>query len=83
MVERKLVACVNLSPGATSIYQWQGNICEEQEVLAMMKTTKELYQELEKVLAEEHPYEVPEILAISAEAGSDSYLNFVRESVGR
>ena len=81
LVEKKLVACVNLVPGVTSIYLWEGKICEEGEVLAVMKTTKEGYPELEKVLGEMHPYEVPEVLAIPSVAGSEGYLGFVRSAV--
>ena len=56
LVERRLVACVNLLPGATSIYCWEGKVCEEGEVVAVMKMTRGSYPELEKVLAEKHPY---------------------------
>lgn len=83
LLEERLAACVNLLPGATSMYHWKGEICEEREVVAVIKTTKEAFPELEKVLAAQHPYEIPEILAIPAAAGSEDYLNFVRKNVGR
>ena len=81
LVEKRLVACVNLMPQMTSVYRWEGKVCEEGEVLAVMKTTKEKYPQLEKTLGEIHPYEVPEVLAIPAVAGSDGYLDFVRRGV--
>ena len=81
LVEKGLVACVNLVPGVNSVYLWEGKICEEGEVLAVMKTTKEEYPQLEKHLGEVHPYEVPEILAIPSVAGSEGYLDFVRKAV--
>lgn len=83
LLEERLAACVNLLPGATSMYHWKGEICEEREVVAVIKTTKEAFPELEKELAAQHPYEIPEILAIPAAAGSEDYLNFVRKNVGR
>lgn len=83
LLEERLAACVNLLPGATSMYHWKGEICEEREVVAVIKTTKEAFPEMEKVLAAQHPYEIPEILAIPAAAGSEDYLNFVRKNVGR
>ena len=82
LVEEGLVACVNLVPGVTSVYRWEGKVCEDGEVLAVMKTTKEGYPKLEKALGKIHPYKVPELLAIPAVAGSERYLDFVRNAVG-
>lgn len=81
LVVRGLVACVNLLPGATSIYQWLGKLCEEREVVAILKTTREGFPALESALTELHPYEVPEIIALPVTAGSERYLNFVRDQV--
>ncbi|MDQ8190996.1 divalent-cation tolerance protein CutA [Roseibacillus persicicus] len=78
LVERGLVACVNLLPGATSIYRWKGEVCEESEVLAFLKNTTENYPALEKALQELHPYEEPEIIALDIAAGSEGYLAFLR-----
>ncbi|MGJ8724383.1 MAG: divalent-cation tolerance protein CutA [Roseibacillus sp.] len=81
LVEKGLVACVNLMSEVTSIYRWEGKLCEEGEVLAVMKTTEERYPELEESLRHLHPYEVPEVLALPAAAGSDMYLDFVKNAV--
>lgn len=81
LVARGLVACVNLLPGATSIYHWQGKLCEEREVVAILKTTREGFPALESALAEFHPYDVPEIIALPITAGSERYLAFVRDQV--
>jgi periplasmic divalent cation tolerance protein len=72
LVERQVAACVNLLPGVESIYRWQGRIERAGEVLAVIKTTR--YPELEEVLQEMHPYEVPEILGLSVAAGLPAYL---------
>ena len=81
LVEQQLVTCVNLLPGATSLYRWEGKVCEENEVVALMKTTSVGYSRLEERLAELHPYDEPEILAIPAAAGSEGYLDFVKRGV--
>lgn len=82
LVERRLVACVNLLSGATSLYEWEGALCEEPEVVAILKTTRDGFSALESVLTELHPYQIPEIIALPVTAGSERYLGFVRGKVG-
>ena len=82
LLELKVVACVSVLPGATSLYHWRGELCEEKEVMVMFKTTAQNYSQLEAALQEMHPYEEPEILAFTARGGSEGYLKFVREGVG-
>lgn len=81
LVEKQLAACVNLLPGAESIYRWQGKIETTSEVLAIIKTTGQVFPELESELQRLHPYEVPEIVAIEPEAVAGSYLAWVLENV--
>jgi periplasmic divalent cation tolerance protein len=77
LIGESLAACVNLLPGVESIYRWQGKVETGQEVLAVIKTTAERYPQMEKRLAELHPYDVPEIVAIPASDAAESYLNWV------
>jgi periplasmic divalent cation tolerance protein len=77
LVERQLAACVNLLPGAQSIYHWQGKVESAQEVLALFKTSAEAWPELEKALAQAHPYEVPEIIAIRPDAVAGPYRDWL------
>jgi len=65
LVERQLAACVNLLPAVESIYRWQNKLESTAEVLAIFKTSREIYPEFEKVLTALHPYEVPEIIALA------------------
>lgn len=81
LVEKRLAACVNLLPGTTSLYRWKGKVCEEKELVALIKTTAEGYPALEEALLRLHPYEEPEILALPSSGGSDGYLEFVRQGV--
>ena len=82
LVERQVAACVNVVGGVRSIYRWQGEVRNDSEVLAVIKTTRRRYAELEAALLELHPYEVPEILALPVAAGAPAYLDWVRESLG-
>ena len=82
LVSERLAACVNLLPGVTSIYVWQGREEESAETLALIKTRRELYPALEARLRELHPYEVPEIVAVELAAGLPMYLQWLAEQTG-
>lgn len=79
-VEGKLAACVNIVPGVRSIYEWEGKLEDDQELLLVVKTTKARYLALEAWLTEQHPYDVPEVVALDVTAGSRSYLDWVLAS---
>ncbi len=80
LVHEGLAACVNLLPGITSVYRWQGEVQENPELLLIIKTTQARYPALEARIKELHPYEVPEIIAHKIEAGLKSYLEWIAQS---
>lgn len=82
VVHEGLAACVNLLPGLTSVYRWQGQVEESQELLLIIKTRRERYEALEARIKALHPYQVPEIIALALEAGSKRYLDWISESTG-
>jgi periplasmic divalent cation tolerance protein len=77
LVEKQLAACVNLIPGVESIFRWDGKLSMEAEVLAIFKTTVARLPELERELLVQHPYDVPEVLAVPVTGGSEAYLKWV------
>jgi periplasmic divalent cation tolerance protein len=77
LVEERLAACVNILPGVSSCYRWQGEIQHEQEFLLILKTSTDRRQSLMERLASIHPYEVPEILSIPSEGGHASYVDWI------
>ncbi len=83
LVENKLAACVNVIDGLSSVYYWQGKIEEDNEVLLIIKTQEENYEKLEKFIKENHPYTVPEIIAMPVIKGSQDYLNWIDETLSR
>ncbi len=64
-----------------SFYFWAGAIRKDAEYLLLIKTLAEKFSELEKFIKENHSYEVPEIVGLSADKVSESYLNWTREYV--
>lgn len=73
LVEKQLAACVNLLPGVESVYRWQGEVETAAEVLGVFKTSAAVFPDFERTLAEMHPYEVPEIVALEPVAVAASY----------
>jgi periplasmic divalent cation tolerance protein len=83
LVEGELAACVQILPPMISIYRWQGAVERASEVLLLIKTTRAAYPRLESVIKENHPYQTPEILALSVEAGLADYLSWLAAAVAR
>lgn len=81
LVDERLAACVNVVPGITSIFAWEGKREEAAEALLVIKTESRRYAALEQRVLELHPYSVPEVLALTVEAGSPAYVQWVRDSV--
>ncbi|WDE11013.1 divalent-cation tolerance protein CutA [Thalassomonas haliotis] len=81
LVEDKLAACVNIMPGITSVYRWQGNVEFAAEVQLLIKTASDKYPLLEEKINSLHPYETPEIIALNIQQGDKHYLNWITESL--
>jgi periplasmic divalent cation tolerance protein len=79
LVGAGLAACVNVLPEIRSIYRWRGEVHDEAEVLMIAKTTRERYDDFERCLLDEHPYDVPEVLALPVTMGSAPYLAWLEE----
>ena len=79
LVEKRLAACVTRTTACTSVYWWQGKITEDDECILFIKTQAQRYPELEKTLVAIHPYEVPEVIAVSVTEGLKKYLDWIKE----
>lgn len=76
-----LAACVQMVP-IQSRYRWKGEIQREGEILLMLKTDAGTYDALERKIREIHPYETPEIIALTVEKGYEAYLRWVASETG-
>jgi periplasmic divalent cation tolerance protein len=81
LVGQRLVACGTLLPKARSIYRWEGELTEEDEVLVVLKTDVSKWEALAAAVRARHPYEVPELLALPVERGLDRYLVWLTSEV--
>lgn len=76
LVRERLAACVNAIPGLLSVYRWKGSIEAEREVQLVIKTQRRRFDDVAAWLTANHPYEVPEIIALPAERVSEQYLQW-------
>lgn len=77
LVGHRLAACVSQLPGLVSTYRWQGEICQENEIQLLIKTTSDRVDAARDWLVAHHPYDVPEVLALPVSDGLPAYLNWV------
>ena len=82
LVEEGLAACVNIVKGVRSIYNWEGKVQDEFEVLMIAKTRRDLFAALEKRVKELHSYSVPEIIGLQIAEGSADYMKWLGETTG-
>jgi periplasmic divalent cation tolerance protein len=77
LIEQRLAACVNLLAPCGSVYRWRGEIQRDEEHPLLIKTAHDRYAELEASIRANHPYELPEIIAVSIVQGLPAYLQWV------
>lgn len=82
LVNQRLVACANIIPRIRSLFRWEGQVAEEQEVLMILKSHARLFNELSSKIKELHSYSVPEIIALPITEGLPEYLQWVRNETG-
>jgi len=81
LLDRKLIACAQISAPMTSVYRWQGKIATEVEHTLAMKTDPSLFDAVKDILITEHPYELPEIIGREITHVNQDYLEWVAKEV--
>ena len=82
LLKHKLAACVSAIDKVKSKFSYDGEICEETEVMLMIKTRRSYYSKIKLVIEDIHPYNVPEIIALPVVDCSEEYLKWlVKETV--
>ena len=82
LVDAGLAACVNIIPGVRSVYRWQGKICDETELLLLIKTTAARFEEVRRLVRSLHTYQVPEVISLPVGAADRDYISWLCEQVG-
>ncbi len=81
LVKEMLAACVNIVPGITSVYRWEDEVQQDREWLLVAKTRREVLNDLVRRVRRLHSYDVPEVIALPLEGGSDAYLRWIDSEV--
>lgn len=81
LVEERLAACVNISSPIRSVYRWQGELCDEPEVLLIIKTVRALFDSVRRTVEKLHSYQVPEVICLPIIDGAPNYLNWLGVAV--
>lgn len=81
LVEEQLCACVNVLPKIASFYIYEGEFCEDEETLLLIKTDEAHYKAVEKRILSLHPYNVPEIIALPVTKGAKEYLKWAKKAL--
>ncbi|WP_114907704.1 divalent-cation tolerance protein CutA [Ornithinimicrobium murale] len=81
IVGRKLAACVQILGPMTSVYTWKGETHQALEWLMLAKTTAEMFDSISDLVTTLHPYDVPEVIAVTARHSLDDYAAWVRDVV--
>ena len=82
LVDERLAACAQVLGPVSSTYRWQGKVEQAVEWYCHLKTSSARLPELQRRLRELHPYDVPEIIAVSLVQGDADYLRWIEEGVG-
>ncbi len=83
LVEHRAAACVQVLGPILSTYRWEGQIEDAEEWMCLAKTRAGQYDRLESLVKENHPYSVPEILALPIWTGNREYLDWIKaETIG-
>ena len=77
LVDAHLAACVNVVPGASSVYRWKGEVEQAAECLLLIKSRRALFERLQLEIRKHHSYEVPEVIALPIIDGSPGYLEWL------
>ena len=81
LIQKKQAACVNIIPQITSIYEWEGKIEEDNEVVMLIKTATSNIDEISTFIRKNHPYDVAAVISVKIDNGNPPFLDWVSNTV--
>lgn len=78
LLSEKLAACIQTIP-IESHYVWEGEVCNDNEILLVIKTTNALFREVEQSICEQHEYDIPQIVQLPITDGFNPYLSWISQ----
>ena len=79
LVENREAACVSIVPGIRSIYRWEGKVCDDAELLLVIKSSADRFEAVRSRIRQLHTYQVPEIISVDIAAGDATYLRWLNQ----
>jgi periplasmic divalent cation tolerance protein len=79
LIAARAAACINILPACQSVYHWRGTVERAEEIPLLIKSTEERYPDLERIIREHHPYELPEIVCVPITRGLPEYLQWIAD----
>ena len=79
LVENREAACVSIVPGIRSIYRWEGKVCDDAELLLVIKSSADRFEAVRSRIRQLHTYQVPEIISVDITAGDATYLRWLNQ----
>ncbi|MGK7879578.1 MAG: divalent-cation tolerance protein CutA [Crocosphaera sp.] len=81
LLAKKLAGCVQIIGPISSHYYWENELCQDEEYICLIKSSQQHYQTIENTIKEIHPYEVPEIISLPIQQGSEGYLSWLNQQL--
>ena len=83
IIRNRQAACVNILPNVHSIYRWKGRVCDDTEMLLLIKTVASQFDSVLETIQKVNTYELPEVLAYRVDHASDGFGNWIARMTER
>ena len=83
LLTQNAAACVQIIPNTTSFYMWEGKMEQDTEYLMVIKTLKTHFSNVEKLILDHHPYDVPQILSVKISDIHEPYETWLKNNVNK
>jgi len=80
LLEKKLIACANYFP-IKSMYRWEGKVNDGKEIVLLLKTLEEKFEEIKKEIKKIHSYDNPCIIQLDVKQANEEFLEWIKKEV--